>query len=81
MADLVVPPPLYADVVVGTPLAIDIASGLPGPPGPTGPPGLVRVNHGTDPDLPRPTSPVVLWVGSVEPANADQAVDLIAWTS
>lgn len=85
--------PVTADVVVpGTTQAIDVtvpgvyaadvtaALGPPGPPGPVGPAGLVRVDHGTDPSVARPESPIVLWVGSVDPVHADQAVDLIVRT-
>lgn len=81
MTDIVVPPDVYADVAVNPAVSLDIVGGLPGPPGPPGLPGLIRVNHDTDPGVPRPAAPVVLWVGSVDPVNADQSVDLIARTS
>lgn len=56
------------------------APGPPGPtgaPGPNGPAGLVRVNHGADASVARPGSPVVLWVGSADPVNANEETDLI----
>lgn len=55
--------------------------GPTGPAGPTGPVGLVRVNHGTDPAVARPSSPVVLWVGSADPLNANEETDLIVRTT
>ena len=74
-----------ADVVVSSQL-----QPLQGPAGPagaagatgaTGLPGLVRVNHGAVASTARPsTANVVLWVGSVVPANWDTAKDLFAQT-
>lgn len=46
-----------------------------------GPAGITRIDHGADPAVPRPSAPIVLWVGSVTPSNRDEAVDLIAWTA
>lgn len=54
-------------------------TGAAGPSGAVGPVGMVRVNHGSDPAVARPTAPVVLWVGSVTPTNANTTTDLIAW--
>lgn len=55
--------------------------GIQGIQGVVGPPGVQRVNHGAVAGTARPsTSDIVLWVGSVNPTNADQAKDLIAWT-
>jgi len=39
--------------------------------GPPGPAGLIKVTHGDDPDVLRPNVPLVYWVGTVYPANAD----------
>lgn len=39
--------------------------------GPQGPPGLTVVEHGSDPNVARPDSPLVYWVGSAEPVNAE----------
>jgi hypothetical protein len=44
-------------------------TGEPGEPGEPGPAGLVVVSHGTDPDVARPDSPVVYWIGTATPAN------------
>lgn len=33
-------------------------------------PGLVVVNHGTNPNVPRPLNGLVLWIGTVRPVNA-----------
>jgi hypothetical protein len=49
------------------------ASNVPGPEGPQGPTGVstfVRVHHGSDPNVARPTALYVEWVGSVAPTNA-----------
>lgn len=43
--------------------------GIPGPQGPPGPTGLIKVNHGADPNVARPDAPLVYWVGSVQPNN------------
>jgi hypothetical protein len=48
--------------------------GVPGPSGPTGPAGPIgmqKVVHGSDPNVARPAVPVVYWVGTVQPVNAD----------
>ena len=42
-----------------------------GPQGPPGPPGLQKVVHGSDPNVVRPDVPLVYWVGTVQPVNAD----------
>lgn len=43
-----------------------------GPTGPAGPAGLVKIHHGSDENYPRPDGvPLVYWVGSVPPLNAD----------
>lgn len=55
----------------GLELATDMPSVELGVPGLTGPPGLVKVAHGANPNVARPTAPLVYWVGSVQPANAD----------
>ena len=54
---------------MATPLTIDITTGVPGPVGPPGPPGIVPVEHGADPNFPRPDAAIVYWIGSVQPAN------------
>ena len=41
-----------------------------GPPGPAGDPGIVFCPHGTDGTVPRPSAPIVYWVGSAVPLNA-----------
>lgn len=41
-----------------------------GPQGPTGVSTFVRVHHGSDPDVVRPSAVYVEWVGSVAPNNA-----------
>jgi hypothetical protein len=69
---------VVADTYVPGPIG---PTGDTGPTGATGPPGLVRVNHATNPDVPRPASPVVLWVGSVDPTNANTETDLIVWVT
>ena len=49
------------------------ASTVPGPQGPAGPTGVstfVRVHHGSDPDVARPSAVYVEWVGSIAPNNA-----------
>lgn len=45
--------------------------GVPGLTGPPGPTGLVKVEHGADPNVARPDAPLVYWVGTVQPLNAD----------
>lgn len=45
-------------------------STVPGPVGPTGLSTFVRVHHGSDPDVARPSALYVEWVGSVAPNNA-----------
>jgi hypothetical protein len=62
----------------GTPINVGQVVGTSGTDGVN---GLIRVNHGSTAGTARPTAEVVLWVGSVQPTNADTAVDLIAWTS
>ena len=54
----------------GPPLEVLIpgAQGVPGPPGGT---GMVKVNHGSNPNLARPDAPIVYWVGTVTPLHAD----------
>lgn len=47
--------------------------GPEGPIGPTGPTGVstfVRVHHGSNPNVARPSAVYVEWVGSVAPNNA-----------
>jgi hypothetical protein len=50
--------------------------GATGPTGPAGPAGadgatgLVKVTHGANPSIARPTAPLVYWVGTVQPTNA-----------
>jgi hypothetical protein len=51
------------DSSVTTPAVVDILGGM----GPAGPPGVVKVNHGSDPNVARPDAPVVYWVGTVTP--------------
>lgn len=46
--------------------------GPEGPQGPTGVSTFVRVHHGSDPDVPRPSAVYVEWVGSVAPNNATE---------
>lgn len=54
------------DVTVETELP-ELVIGVPGLPGA---PGVVIVEHGSDPDYPRPTGAVVAyWHGSVQPNN------------
>lgn len=56
----------------------ETAAGGVGSPGPA---GIIRVNHGLTASTPRPHegAPIVLWVGSVVPTNADQDLDLVAY--
>ena len=53
--------------------SVDIGvPGLSGPQGVPGPTGLVKIEHGNDPNIARPTGiPLVYWVGSVQPVHAD----------
>lgn len=56
--------------------AVELATAVPavevGVPGLTGPTGLVKVAHGADPNVARPAGvPLVYWVGTVQPTNAD----------
>jgi len=44
-------------------------STVPGPPGPTGESNFIRIIHGSDPNVARPTAFFVEWVGSVAPVN------------
>ena len=54
-----------------------VPSSTRGIPGPKGDPGMLVVNHGGDPTVARPvTEGVVLWKGSVQPENWDEALDL-----
>jgi hypothetical protein len=46
------------------------ADGEDGATGPTGPAGITVVTHGSNPSQARPSYPVVLWIGSVDPDNA-----------
>lgn len=49
--------------------------GLEGPEGPQGPTGVstfVRVHHGSDANVARPSALYVEWVGSVAPLNATE---------
>ena len=32
--------------------------------------GIVKVTHGSDPNVARPTATIVYWVGTVQPVNA-----------
>ena len=48
------------------------ASTVPGPPGPTGVSTFVRVHHGSDPNVARPSALYVEWVGSVAPNTATE---------
>jgi len=48
---------------VATPDVVDVFGSV----GPAGPPGVVKVNHGSDPNVARPDAPVVYWVGTVRP--------------
>lgn len=52
-----------------------------GSPGPAGPAGIIRVTHGAEASTARPHvgAPIVLWQGTVEPTNADTALDLIVY--
>lgn len=50
---------------------VELVAGLRGAPGPTGPAGILKVEHGGDPSVPRPAVPLVYWVGTVQPLNAD----------
>jgi hypothetical protein len=46
--------------------------GPEGPTGPVGPAGVEVVEHGADPNVARPVGvPVVYWIGSVPPADAE----------
>ena len=51
--------------------SVGVGIGMPGLTGPPGPTGLVKVTHGTDPNVARPDVPLVYWVGSVQPLNGD----------
>lgn len=53
----------------GPPIEV-IETGPSGPPGPTGATGLVKVTHGSNPNVARPAAPLVYWVGTVTPVNA-----------
>jgi hypothetical protein len=44
--------------------------GIEGPQGPTGVSTFVRVHHGSDPNVARPSALYVEWVGTVAPLNA-----------
>jgi hypothetical protein len=56
---------------------IVVPSTVRGVPGPRGPAGLVLIQHGDDPDVPRPdTEEIILWRGSVAPNNWDTSKDL-----
>lgn len=64
--------------VVSSGLALELSTdmpgvdvGVPGLTGPPGPTGLVKVTHGADPNVARPTATLVYWVGTVQPANAN----------
>lgn len=61
--------------------AAEDAAGSAGTPGPAGPAGIIRVTHGAVAGTARPHTgyPIVLWQGSVEPTNADLALDLIVY--
>ena len=61
----------------GSPAAATVSGAAPNqtldltiPKGDTGVPGMVRVNHGTDPNAARPVSALVYWVGTARPVNA-----------
>lgn len=47
------------------------ATGSQGPVGATGATGLVKVAHGANPNLARPSAPLVYWVGTVQPVHAN----------
>ena len=51
----------------GPPMEVQV----PGTQGPPGDPGLVKVTHGSNPNVPRPDAPLVYWVGTVQPLYAD----------
>lgn len=70
MSDFVIEPTIVEfdivpDDIVAT--EFDVAMGLPGP---TGNPGIVKVNHGSNPSMARPAATIVYWVGTVQPLNA-----------
>ena len=68
------------EVIALGPELVEEGALVPGPTGPAGPPGVVRVDHGSDPAVARPDAAIVLWVGSVAPNERNETVDLIAWT-
>ena len=63
--------PVRVEVVQPSAYLEVIDNAIRGEPGPVGPPGLVKVPHGADPNVPRPDAPLVYWVGSVQPVHAD----------
>jgi hypothetical protein len=63
--------PVRVEVLQPTQYLEVIDNAIRGEPGPTGPAGLVKVTHGSNPDVLRPDAPLVYWVGSVQPVNAD----------
>lgn len=64
---------------ISTPFNVILEISTPGPKGDTGetgdtgdtgPSGVTVVTHGTNPNVARPASPVVYWVGTADPVNA-----------
>lgn len=51
-------------------LAVDVTVGIPGDRGPQGDPGIVKVTHGSNANMARPSATIVYWVGTVQPLNA-----------
>jgi hypothetical protein len=52
------------------PQGVPGGQGEPGETGPEGPAGIQLVHHGTDGSTARPSVPVVYWIGTATPSNA-----------
>ena len=69
--------PVRVEVVKPSAYLEVIDNAVRGKPGPVGPSGLIKVLHGSDPNVARPVDsegnpiPLVYWVGSVQPLHAD----------
>jgi hypothetical protein len=63
--------PVRVEVVQPSQYLEVIDSAIRGAPGPVGPPGIQKVYHLANPNYPRPNIPIVYWIGSVQPVNAD----------
>jgi hypothetical protein len=64
--------PVKTEVVPQSSMSVGVIdSAIRGEPGPVGPPGIQKVTHGSNPNVARPDVPLVYWVGSVQPVNAN----------